>query len=212
MNISEKTLPDFIEVLASKEAVPGGGGAAALCGAIGTALGNMVGSLTVGKKKYADVEEEIIALKAKSDDLQKKFLSLIDEDAAGFEPLSKAYGLPATTDEEKAHKAEVLEQCSKDACQVPMEIMECCAQAIDIIAEFAAKGSALAVSDAGCGATICKSAMFAASLNIFINTKGMADREYAENLNQKALNMLHESGNKADEIFGTVYQKLQPAK
>ncbi|MCQ2512770.1 MAG: cyclodeaminase/cyclohydrolase family protein [Lachnospiraceae bacterium] len=212
MNISEKTLPDFIEVLASKEAVPGGGGAAALCGAIGTALGNMVGSLTVGKKKYADVEEEIIALKAKSDALQKRFLELIDEDAKGFEPLSKAYGLPATTDEEKAHKAEVLEQCSKDACQVPMEIMECCAQAIDIIAEFAAKGSALAVSDAGCGATICKSAMFAASLNIFINTKGMADRDYAAALNEKALNMLHESGNKADEIFGAVYQKLQPAK
>lgn len=212
MNISEKTLPDFIEVLASKEAVPGGGGAAALCGAIGTALGNMVGSLTVGKKKYADVEEEIIALKAKSDALQKRFLELIDEDAKGFEPLSKAYGLPAVTDEEKAHKKEVLEQCSKDACQVPMAIMECCAEAIDIIGEFAAKGSALAVSDAGCGATICKSAMFAASLNIFINTKGMADRDYAEKLNQKALDMLHESGDKADEIFGNVYQKLQPAK
>ena len=105
-------------------------------------------------------------------------------DAAGFEPLSKAYGLPNETDEEKAHKKLVLEQCSKDACKVPMEIIECCAQAIDIIAEFAAKGSALAVSDAGCGAAICKGAMFAASLNIFINTKGMEDREYAEQLKQ----------------------------
>ena len=207
--ISQKTLPDFVEVLASKEAVPGGGGAAALCGAIGTALGNMVGSLTVGKKKYADVENEIIELKAKSDALQTRFLQLIDEDAAGFEPLSKAYGLPAETDEQKAHKKLVLEQCSKDACKVPMEIMECCEQAIDIIAEFAAKGSALAVSDAGCGATICKSAMFAASLNIFINTKGMEDREYADALNQKALDMLHASGDKADQIFAMVYDKLQ---
>lgn len=208
MNISEKTLPAFVEVLASKEAVPGGGGAAALCGAIGTALGNMVGSLTVGKKKYADVEDRIVELKAKSDALQKKFLDLIDEDAKGFEPLSKAYGLPAVTDEEKAHKKVVLEQCSKDACNVPMEIMECCAEAIDIIDEFAQKGSALAVSDAGCGATIAKSAMFAASLNIFINTKGMEDRQYAENLNKRALDMLHTYGDKADAIFGAVYQKL----
>ena len=207
--ISQKTLPDFVEVLASKEAVPGGGGAAALCGAIGIALGNMVGSLTVGKKKYADVENEIIELKAKSDALQKRFLELIDEDAAGFEPLSKAYGLPSVTDEEKAHKKLVLEQCSKDACKVPMEIIECCAQAIDIIAEFAAKGSALAVSDAGCGAAICKGAMFAASLNIFINTKGMEDREYAQQLNEKTLTMIHEAGNKADDIFGMVYNKLQ---
>ncbi len=208
MKISEKTLPDFVGVLASKEAVPGGGGAAALCGAVGTALGNMVGSLTVGKKKYADVEEEIIALKAESDALQKRFLDLIDEDAMGFEPLSKAYGLPSETDEQKAHKKLVLEQCSKDACKVPMEIMECCEKAINIMEMFAEKGSALAVSDAGCGATICKSAMFAASLNIFINTKGMEDREYAEQLNNRALTMLHESGGKADQIFAMVYDKL----
>lgn len=209
MNISEKNIPDFIEVLASKDAVPGGGGAAALCGAIGTALGNMVGSLTVGKKKYADVEEEIIELKAKSDELQKRLLNLIDEDAAGFEPLSKAYGLPANTEEEKAHKKEVLEKCSKEACDVPLKIMQSCCEAIDIIADFAAKGSVLAVSDAGCGAIICKSALFAASLNVFINTKGMEDREYAEALNQKANEMLNIYGMKADDIFEAVKTKLE---
>ncbi len=209
MNISEKNIPDFIEVLASKDAVPGGGGAAALCGAIGCALGNMVGSLTVGKKKYADVEEEIIELKAKSDELQKRLLTLIDEDAAGFEPLSKAYGLPAETDEEKAHKKEVLEKCSKDACEVPLKIMGSCCEAIDIISEFAAKGSALAVSDAGCGAIICKSALYAASLNVFINTKGMEDRGYAEGLNNKANEMLSVYGMKADDIFNSVKAKLE---
>ncbi len=209
MNISEKNIPDFVEVLASKEPVPGGGGAAALCGAVGCALGNMVGSLTVGKKKYADVEEEIIELKAKSDELQKRLLSLIDEDAAGFEPLSKAYGLPAETDEEKAHKKEVLEKCSKEACEVPLKIMASCCEAIDIISEFAAKGSVLAVSDAGCGAIICKSALYAASLNIFINTKGMEDREYAQALNAKANEMLSVYGMKADDIFSSVKDKLE---
>ena len=207
---SKKTCPDFIEVLASKEAVPGGGGAAALCGAIGTALGNMVGSLTVGKKKYAAVEEEIIELKKKCDALQADFLELIDKDAEMFEPLSKAYGLPKNTPEEIAYKEEVLEKCARDACVVPLAIMEKSCEAIDIIEEFAAKGSALAVSDAGCGAIICKSALYAASLNIFINTKGMKDREYAASLNEKAQKMLDGHGKKAEEIFAAVKEKLIP--
>ena len=85
---------DFVEVLASREAVPGGGGASALVGAIGTALGNMVGSLTVGKKKYADVQADILRLKGEADALQREFLSLMDKDAEAFSPLSKAFGLP----------------------------------------------------------------------------------------------------------------------
>ena len=205
---SKKTCPEFIDALASKEAVPGGGGAAALCGAIGMALGNMVGSLTVGKKKYAAVEEEIVALKEKCDKLQADFLELIDKDAMAFEPLSKAYSLPKNTPEEAAYKDEVIEKCCGDACAVPLEIMEKACEAIDIIAEFAVKGSVLAVSDAGCGAAICKSALYAASLNIFINTKGMKDRAYAENINAKADAMLEKYGAKADGIFADVKGKL----
>ena len=206
--ISSKTCTEFIDALASKEAVPGGGGAAALCGAIGTALGNMVGSLTVGKKKYAAVEEEIIELKKRCSSLQADFLELIDKDAEMFEPLSKAYGLPKSTPEEIAYKEEVLEKCSRDACVVPLAIMEKSCEAIDIIAEFAAKGSVIAVSDAGCGAVICKSALYAASLNIFINTKGMKDRAYAENINAKADAMLEEYGRRADKIFSDVKSGL----
>ena len=205
---SKKTCPEFIDALASKEAVPGGGGAAALCGAIGTALGNMVGSLTVGKKKYAGVEEEIKELKKKCDALQADFLELIDKDAQMFMPLSKAYGLPENTPQETAYKEEVIEKCSKDACVVPLAVMEKCCEAIDIIAEFAAKGSAMALSDAGCGAVICKSALYAASLNIFINTKGMKDREYAQGLNEKAQKMLDDYGRKAEKIFADVKGKL----
>ena len=105
MGFSTSTCTEFVEVLASKAPVPGGGGASALVGAVGTALGNMVGSLTVGKKKYADVEDEMYELKAKCDQLQKDFLRLIERDAEVFEPLSKAYGMPKETEEEKAEKA-----------------------------------------------------------------------------------------------------------
>ena len=123
MGFSTVPCNEFVEVLASKAPVPGGGGASALVVAIGTALGNMVGSLTVGKKKYADVEEEMWELKKKADELQKELLHLIERDAEVFEPLSKAYGMPRETEEEKAEKARVMEIVLKDACSVPMEIM-----------------------------------------------------------------------------------------
>ena len=118
MGFSTSTCTEFVEVLSSKAPVPGGGGASALVGAVGTALGNMVGSLTVGKKKYADVEDEMWELKKKCDQLQKDFLHLIERDAEVFEPLSKAYGMPRETEEEKAEKASKLEKIIKIYPQV----------------------------------------------------------------------------------------------
>jgi formiminotetrahydrofolate cyclodeaminase len=209
MAISQKTLPDFVTVLASKEAVPGGGGASALVGAIGTALGNMVGSLTVGKKKYADVETEIIALKKKSDALQDAFLKLIDKDAEDFEPLSKAYGLPKETPEQQTEKDRVMEAALRDATATPYEIMKKCAEAIDIIEGFAAKGSKLAISDAGVGVIFCKAALSGASLNVFINTKAMKDRSYAEKINKEADALLSKYEAKAEKIFALVKGQLR---
>lgn len=125
------------------------------------------------KRNMQDVEEEMYELKGKADALQKELLHLIERDAEVFEPLSKAYGMPRNTEEEKAEKARVMEIVLKDACSVPMEIMERCCEAIDLIEVFAEKGSTLAISDAGVGATFCKAALEGASLNVFINTKSM---------------------------------------
>ena len=105
MGFSTVPCNEFVEVLASKAPVPGGGGASALVGAVGTALGNMVGSLTVGKKKYADVEAEMYELKAKCDRLQAELLALVERDAEVFEPLSKAYGMPRATGEGREGKS-----------------------------------------------------------------------------------------------------------
>ncbi|MBQ9926352.1 MAG: cyclodeaminase/cyclohydrolase family protein [Lachnospiraceae bacterium] len=209
MSFTAYTCEDFVEILSTKAPVPGGGGASALVGAIGTALGNMVGSLTVGKKKYADVEADIIALKEKADALQKDFLHLVEEDARVFEPLSKAYGMPKDTEEEKAEKARVMENVLKDACSVPMEIMKKCCEAIDIIEEFAEKGSVIALSDAGVGAAFCKAALLGASLNVFINTKSMTNREYAEALNKEAEEMIAIYSAKADAVFASVNDRLK---
>ena len=209
MGFSNIPCDEFVAVLATKAPVPGGGGASALVGALGTALGNMVGSLTVGKKKYADVEAEIKALQVKSDQLQGELLHLIERDAEVFEPLSKAYGLPKNTEEEKAEKARIMEAALKEACSVPMEIMEKCCEAIDVIEIFAKKGSVIAISDAGVGAAFLKAALEGASLNVFINTKSMADREYAEDLNTKADQMLAVYTKKAAEIFESVKERLR---
>lgn len=209
MGFSEVPCNEFVEVLGSKAPVPGGGGASALVGAVGMALGNMVGSLTVGKKKYADVEAEMYELKAKSDQLQKDLLRLIERDAEVFEPLSKAYGMPRDTEEEKAEKARVMEIVLKDACSVPMEIMEKCCEAIDLLVDFGAKGSALAISDAGVGAACCKAALKGASLNVYINTKSMANKEYADQLNAKCDAMLEKYPKIADEVFESVLARLK---
>ena len=200
MDMTMESCRTFVEVLASNAPAPGGGGAAALVGAIGTALGNMVGSLTVGKKKYADVEAEIIALKAKCDALQKELLDQVEEDDKGFVPLSKAYGIP----KDDPTRETVLEQATVTACQVPVHIMELCCEAMEAIAVFAAKGSRLAVSDAGCAAVCVKAALQAASLNVFINTKTLTDRALAEEMNARCLGMLDKYGAMADGIFDSV--------
>ncbi len=195
---------DFVNILASDAPAPGGGGAAALVGAIGTALGNMVGSLTVGKKKYADVEAELIALKAKCDNLQKQLLDQVQADEEGFLPLAKAYGIP----KDDPNRAEILENATVAACAVPMHIMELCCESLDCITIFAAKGSRLAVSDAGCAAVCVKAALEAASLNVFINTKGMQNRAVAEELNAKVNAMLDKYGALADQIYTEVKQSF----
>ena len=193
---------DFITVLSGKSPVPGGGGAAALAGAIGIALGNMVGSLTVGKKTYAAVEEDIIQCKKKADDITARLLDFVEKDAEAFEPLSAAYGMPKSTQEEIEKKAEVMEAALVEACEVPLE-------AIDLIETFAEKGSKIAISDAGVGATLLKSALQGASLNIYINTKSMADKEVAASYNKEADELREKYEQKADEIFNLVCTKIR---
>ena len=200
MDMTLETSRKFVEVLASDAPAPGGGGAAALVGAIGTALGNMVGSLTVGKKKYADVQDEIIALNAKCDALQTELLNQVEADEVNFLPLAKAYGIP----KDDPTRDQFMEEATIIACSTPVKIMELCCEALDAIKIFAEKGSRLAVSDAGCGAVIVKSALQAASLNVFINTKTLKNREVAEEMNAKCLGMLDTYGKLADEIFETV--------
>jgi formiminotetrahydrofolate cyclodeaminase len=209
MNFTQQSCEAFISLLASKEPAPGGGGASAYVGAIGTALGNMVGSLTVGKKKYAAVQEDIVRLKAKADALQNALIALVAKDAEVFEPLARAYGLPKETEAERAEKNRIMEAALKEACSVPFQIMEKCCEAIELHREFSEKGTAIAISDVGVGAAFCKAALQGASLNVFINTKSMTDRPCAEEINRKAAVMLEKYLPLADSIYTAVAARLQ---
>ena len=166
-------IEEFTEVLASKSAIPGGGGASALTAALGIALGSMVGNLTVGKKKYKDVEEEIRRQMQQAEVLQRELLLFIDKDAEAFEPLSKAYGLPKETEEQLEYRNKVMEEALLKASLVPLQIMETVLEAIAVLEVMAEKGSRIAVSDAGVGVQFCRSALLGASMNVFINTKLM---------------------------------------
>ena len=209
MKITDNSCAEFVRVLATKAPVPGGGGASALCGAIGTALGNMVGSLTVGKKRYAAVEPEIKAMQAKCDALQSELLALVEKDAEAFAPLAAAYGLPKDTPEQAAEKDLVMEAALKAACEVPLAIMQRCCEAVELMEGFAAKGSKIAVSDAGVGAALCRAALEGASLNVFINTKAMKDRAAAAAFDAKANALLGEFVPRAQATFDAVSAQLR---
>ena len=199
-----KSVAEFTEALASKAAVPGGGGASALVGAIGIALGDMVGELTVGKKKYADVEEDVKALMARAQELRVRLLSCVNKDAEAFEPLSRAYGIP----KDDPARDEVMEKCLRDAAAAPLEILDLCCEAIELQREFAAKGSVLAVSDAATGVVFCWSAMYGAAVNVKVNTKSMKDREYAGKINAHVDEQIAKYRTVAEKVYQDVYGRF----
>lgn len=200
----EKNIDKFLEALASSAPTPGGGGAAALCGALGIALGNMVGNLTLGKKKYADVQEDIAELNAKAEALRAGFVALVDADAEAFAPLSRAYSIP----KDDPARDEIMEPALLRAAEAPLEIMRKCAEALELISGYAAKGSALAISDAGCAAALCGAAMEAAALNVKINTKSMKNRADVDNINAEMNELLQKYFALSQEIYNDVSGRL----
>ncbi len=204
----DKSCNQFLDELASKAPVPGGGGACAYAGALGMALGSMVGNLTVGKKKYKDVEEDIIELLKKSEAIIEKFKGLVSKDAEVFYPLSQAYGLPSSTEEEKQKKEEVLQEALVEATNVPLEIAKLCLEAILLHEEYAKKGSRIVISDVGVGVIFCKAALQGAKLNVLINTNMLKDQEFKTRVEKELFEIEKVGLAKADEIYKEVEQRF----
>lgn len=204
----DKNYQVFLDELASGAPVPGGGGASAACGALAAALASMVANLTTGKKKYAQYEEDIQRILRESKSKMQELVSLADADAEAFAPLAKAYGLPKNTKEELAYREEVMKKALYDASIAPLRIMETVSEVILLVEEVAEKGSVMAISDAGVAAVFAQAALKGASLNVFINTKSMKDREMADTLNAKAHALIRDGEERTDRIFAGVMERL----
>ncbi len=199
------TCAEFSEQLASKEPIPGGGGAAALVGALGASLAAMVSGLTVGKKKYAAYEDDLRQLIEKAQELRTELLTLVNRDAEAFEPLSRAYSIP----KDEPGREAVMEEGLRLACTAPLDIMRTADKAAQLLPELVEKGSVLAISDVGCAALFCKAAVQSASLSLYINTKLMKDRECAAAMEKEAEELIHHCTAVADEAYSRVLEKLK---
>ena len=199
-NFTAQSVAAFAEQLAAKTPTPGGGGASALAGALGAALCSMVANYTVGKPKYAAVEADVKIILAEAEALRARLLELVEEDAAAFAPLSKAYAIPR----DDPTRDEVMERCLRQAAAPPMELLRLSCRAIELHRELLDKGSVMILSDVGTGAILCRAALYGAWLNLKVNTKPMSDRTYAETLNAEA----DELANKYRKIAGQVYEAV----
>jgi formiminotetrahydrofolate cyclodeaminase len=206
MKLTDKTCRDFADLLASKEAVPGGGGAAALVGALGVALNSMVANFSIGKKKFMDIEDKHRDIINRGYELKDELIELIDKDAENFLPLSKAYGIKAITDEEKADKEKVLQDALKVACSSPMNMVECIYESILLHEELVGISSKLIISDIGVGVQCLKAALYSAQLNVVINVNSIKDEEYTNEVREKTEVMVENGSRIADQVYAKVIE------
>lgn len=186
--LTEKTCRDFTALLAANEPIPGGGGAAAMAGALAASLCAMAGNYTVGKKKYADVEEDVKEMLTECEELRLRLLNLVEADAEAFAPLSKAYSIP----KDDPTREEKLEEATRNAIVAPLAMMDACADVLELLDEMLEKCNRMMVSDVACGAILAGAAMKAASLNVFVNTRTMTDRLKASEFEMTADRLLED--------------------
>ena len=201
----QSSLSEFLTDLSSKSPVPGGGGTSALIGAIGAALCSMVANLTSGKKSYAAYQQDIDNILSLTSTSMAALSELIQKDAEVFEPLAQAYSIPKTD----ANRDDVLEAALVTASSVPMAILKEAANVVGIIEQLAVKGSRLALSDVGVAASACRCAMEGAIMNVYINTKLMKNRKYAEEMNAEASAVLHDGAKRCDAVYRQITNELE---
>jgi len=202
-------LTGFLGELASDSPTPGGGSVAALCGAVGAALNSMVANLTIGKKKYAEVEDEMKDALAGSETLRVELSQMIDEDAAAFDRVMAALRMPKDSDEQKAARREALETALVDAATVPLAVMEMCLGVLRLAKPVAEKGNVNAVSDAGVAALVARAGVHAAGLNVLINLGGIRSEKHRPFV-EKARAAISELGADADRMCDEVQNIVVP--
>jgi methenyltetrahydrofolate cyclohydrolase len=178
--IKQSAVETFLDELASQSATPGGGSAAAIIGAMGAALVAMVCNLTIGKKKYAEVEDEMRALLEKAEALRHRLTGMIEDDVKAFDAVMGAYGMAKETDAEKAARGGAIQEALKQATEVPLRCCHAAREVIDLAAVASAKGNLNVISDAGVAVLAAYAALRSAALNVYTNAKLISDKNFAE--------------------------------
>ncbi len=202
------TLAAFLDDLASERPTPGGGGAAAVCGAIGAALVSMVANLTIGKKNYEAVSEDLKAVNEKAGLLRAELTRAIEEDVAAFNAVMGAYGLPRATDEDKAKRTAAIQVALKDATLAPLRAVKACFQVVRLSSDVAEKGNLNVISDAGVAALAANAGLRSAALNVFINAKAIKDRDFAEKQLAEVNALLAQAAEMTEQVYRTVSAKI----
>jgi methenyltetrahydrofolate cyclohydrolase len=205
----QKTVNSFLSELASSSPAPGGGSVAALSGAIGSALTSMVCNLTIGKKKYAGVEEDMKRILAQSEVLRERFTGLIDRDTEAFNRVMDAFGLPRDTDAQKALRSAAIREATKEATLVPLEVMKHCIDAMALAQDVVANGNANSVSDAGVSALMLHAACEGAALNVRINLNALDSVEFVSWKSQELESILRTSKMMLEEALEMVAEKMK---
>lgn len=206
--LTQKPVHTFLDELASSAPAPGGGSAAALGAAIGAALVSMVANLTVGKKKYVDVQEDIQRILERSETLRRRCVELLEQDVTAYTKVSEAYRMPRETDEQKEARSAAIQEALKGATSVPMALAEACVQILKLCPETAEKGNLRAVSDVGVGALMAEAALRAAALNVWINLGSIKDQDFVLKEGGRLKALLEGTAQLKEEILKDVEAKL----
>lgn len=202
--LTEKTIKEFLDELSSSSPAPGGGSVAALSGALGAALVSMVCHLTIGKKGYENVSDEMNEVLKKSNALKEKFTLLIDEDTNAFNKVMAAYKMPKETDEEKEKRRNAIQDALKNAANVPLDVMKQCVNVLSLAKIVSEKGNKNAVSDAGVAALISLAGLNSAMLNIETNLSGIKDEKFVSEMKNEVETLTSNGERIKDEIIKTV--------
>ena len=212
MNLQDLTLKQFLEKTANNEPVPGGGSISALHGAVAAALTEMLANITIGKKNYSAVEETMKLNATKASALRTKFLTDIDRDAEAYNLVFQAFRLPKDTDEQKVLRSEKIQEATKVAALVPMEVAERAFELLDLISETTRKGSKNAITD-GCVAMMtCRTAVLGALLNVRINLASIKDERFVKELSEKCNRIEKETLRKEQELMEFVGEEVRSEK
>ncbi|BDV33186.1 methenyltetrahydrofolate cyclohydrolase [Methylocystis iwaonis] len=208
MSAKTETIGKFLDELASNAPTPGGGGAAALSGAMGAALVSMVCNLTIGKKNYEAVSEDLKKTLARAEELREALTKGIDEDVVAFNTLMGAYGLPKATDEEKTARTAAIQEALKAATLAPLATCKVCYEVIALSKEAADKGNLGVISDAGVAVLAANAGLRSCALNVFINAKSIKDRDFAETQLAEVNALLAKAAAETEAVYEVVRGKI----